>query len=226
MLEINYKENSVIGYNKLKEIASNNGMAVFGVADVRSIKNTFSIDEDIIENLNYGISIGCRVSVKILDSIKEKPNKLYLHHYKTINALLDQTGLKIANFIQNQGYDALPVSASVMLDWQTPGAHLSHKLVGYHAGVGWRGKNSLLVNPLYGSKVRYSTILTNFPLIPDKPLDTNCGDCHNCMDNCPVQAITEDGYDLEKCHTQLKIYQNKDHLTLICGLCVKCCNPY
>jgi len=226
MCKINYKDDPLAGYNKLKEIALNSGIDVFGVADVTSIKNTFSIDEDVIENLNYGISIGSRVSAKILDTIKEKPNKLYLHHYKTINALLDQTGLKIANFIQNNGFDALPVSASVMLDWQKLDAHLSHKLVGYHAGVGWRGKNSLLVNPLYGSKVRYVTILTNFPLVADKPLSDGCGGCHKCLDNCPVQAITEEGYDKEKCHAQLKIYQNRDHLTLICGLCVKCCNPF
>ena len=213
----------VENYKMLKELAFENGMSLLGVADVTRIRRTFVIDEDITSDLIYGISIGCRVSEKILETIKEKPNKLYLHHYRTINALLDQTALKLTNFIQDKGFNALPVAASVMLDWQTLGAHISHRLVGYHAGLGWFGRNNLLVNPSYGSKVRYATILTDMPLTTGTPMENGCGECRACVENCPSGAIEEKTFDLNKCHEQLKIYQNKDHLTLICGLCLKCC---
>ena len=60
--------------------------------------------------------------------------------------------------------------ASQIVDWEKQTAHLSHKKIGELAGIGFIGRNNLLVNPEIGSRFRLATILTNMPLEPDKKL--------------------------------------------------------
>ena len=57
------------------------------------------------------------------------------------------------------------------------------------AGVGWRGKHSLVVHPRHGSHFFLAVILTSLDLDPDPPMADHCGTCTACLDACPTQAI-------------------------------------
>ncbi len=57
------------------------------------------------------------------------------------------------------------------------------------AGVGWRGKHTLLLNREGGSFFFLGEILINLPLPIDAPTDAHCGSCQACMDVCSTQAI-------------------------------------
>lgn len=58
------------------------------------------------------------------------------------------------------------------------------------AGLGWIGKNSMLINPKFGSHLFLATILTNLELPIDSPFEVDrCGTCRRCIDTCPTQAI-------------------------------------
>jgi epoxyqueuosine reductase len=59
------------------------------------------------------------------------------------------------------------------------------------AGVGWIGKNSLLVRRNGGSWFFLGSIITTVELCPDAPLPAYCGQCRACMDACPTHAIVE-----------------------------------
>lgn len=66
------------------------------------------------------------------------------------------------------------------------------KAIAVKAGLGWFGKNTLLVTPEYGSLICLGEIITNIPLPKDKPLPEGCGTCLQCVKSCPSQALNED----------------------------------
>ncbi len=59
------------------------------------------------------------------------------------------------------------------------------------AGIGWIGKNGMVVNPGMGSWFFLAVIATNLELTHDTPLANRCGTCRKCIDACPTGAIVE-----------------------------------
>ena len=59
------------------------------------------------------------------------------------------------------------------------------------SGLGWIGKNSLLLNKEMGSFFFLAEIILDLELIPDGPVKDHCGTCTACMDACPTDAIPE-----------------------------------
>jgi epoxyqueuosine reductase len=213
-------------YLLLKKFCLSQGIDLFGVASISSIKKEFLLPEKLLVRLDKGGCLGVRLSRSILSEIENSPTRLYFHHYRTVNAFLDQTAVKICNYIQKKGYSALPIPASIILDWENQKAHLSHKKIGYLAGLGWIGRNNLLVNKNLGSQFRLATILTDAPLKIDKPSKDSCGTCRLCISVCPAQAIKESAleFDYNRCFEKLKEFQKQKLVDqYICGVCVKVC---
>ena len=214
-------------YGKLKKFCLNWGADLFGTADVSSLKDGFAVSARAAKDLHTAISLGVRVSSGVLSEIENQPTKLYFHHYRVVNMFLDQLALRLSNFIQNSGSQALPIPASIIVDWQRQTAHLSHKHIGYLAGMGWIGRNNLLVNRGLGSQFRLVTVLTDMPLKYDKPTKEDCGKCRACVVICPVNAIKEKKEDFDHlgCFELLKEFQRQKVVEqYICGICVKACN--
>jgi len=216
-------------YDQLKAITLASGPSAFGVAQVEDLKEHYhALPLDQTEGLSYGITIGAPVSAAVLRGCIIGPTRHYLHNYRMVNWMLDQTAAKLTVAIQNEGYNALPIPASQIVDWEAQTAHLSHKMIALRAGIGWIGRNNLLVHPQYFSKIRLATILTDMPLKIDTPVDRDCGQCKKCIDICPVNAIKESHKDWNKaaCLEKLKYFAKAHNVgQYICGLCVKVCNP-
>jgi epoxyqueuosine reductase QueG len=213
-------------YLILKKYAQSLGIDLFGVAEISAIKDEFLISQEVLKDINKAISLGVRVSRGILEEIKEHPTKLYFHHYRMLNNFLDQVALRLSNLIQKKGFLAIPIPASQIVDWQNQKAHLSHKKIGFLAGLGWIGRNNLLVNEKLGSQFRLVSILTDMPLKVDKPIKKDCGGCFLCLEACPVGAIKKEQKDFEhlKCFEKLKEFQKQRFVDqYICGICVKVC---
>lgn len=68
---------------------------------------------------------------------------------------------------------------------------LSEKALAIAAGIGWRGKHSLVLNERLGSYFLIGCLLSSAELPADQPLQDGCGDCTLCVDACPVGALTE-----------------------------------
>lgn len=219
-------ENAKEYKDELKRLSADLGAALFGVACVKQIKKEFLFSDETLRDLDYTISLGLRLSDGVLEDITSFPTKVYYHHYRQANAILDQIAFKVSNFIQSKGYRALPVPASQIVDWKKQTAHLSHKKIGELAGIGFIGRSNLLVNPEIGSRFRLVTILTNMPLEPDKKLKEICGECRACVSVCPAGAIKENKEDFDhlKCFEKLKEFRDKRLVDqFICGVCVKAC---
>ncbi len=74
------------------------------------------------------------------------------------------------------------------------------------AGLGWRGKHTLLLNRESGSFFFLGEILINLPLPIDEPVEAHCGSCQACINICPTQAITAPyQLDARRCISYLTI---------------------
>ena len=85
---------------------------------------------------------------------------------------------------------------------------LVERALAYRAGLGWYGKNNLLINPKYGSWFVLGELLTNIPLEPDTSIEGDCGACILCLEACPTNALAGP-YELDSsrcisCLTQIK----------------------
>lgn len=225
---------------ELFSIAKSAGACVVGIADLSLLKGiqtqAISIDE-----FKYGISIGVPLPNAVIDMIKpEDPGVLYAHAYHVANALIDSISLRIAGWIASKGYLALTIPASLRIDLTKQIGHISHKAIAWAAGIGWIGRNGLLVNPIYGPRLRLGSVLTDMPLQPGKPMKNQCGECRACIDSCPSKALKysdfeyyparrEDILDHEKCSNRLDAMKNllakqsQVYAATVCGICIKVC---
>jgi len=199
----------------------------FGIGDMSLYENELvGLDAATKKRLPYAIIFGLVLSKSVLDTTADGPNQLYLHHYRQLNYRLDMIGYLLSREIEKKGYSAMPLAASQVIDWQNQKGHISHKHIGVIAGIGWIGRNNLLVNPVFGSQVRYNTVLTDMPLTADRPLERGCGECSACISVCPAAAIKEDAalFDHRGCYEMLGRFRKERNIGHhICGICVSAC---
>jgi len=189
-----------------------------------------------LSELEYAVTVGIRLSDFIIDEIKDQPTYTYFHHYRTVNALIDQITLRGMLFIQERGYKAFAVPASQTVNDtdQSYSAVFPHKTAAVKAGLGWIGKSGLFVSPDYGPRIRLGTILTDMELpFTDKYADTGCSNCRKCVDSCPAMALTgncwEEGcgrsriVDAKACSDYMNAKFKHIGRGSVCGICIRVC---
>jgi len=81
------------------------------------------------------------------------------------------------------------------------------------AGIGWKGRNHLLIVPGVGSQTFLGEIITDEELCYDQPAKNRCANCRACIDACPMGAINEEGeIDANRCLSYQTI-ENRGELT-------------
>ena len=227
---------------ELASLAEELGADLFGVADLRPVRE-FIVNQggERLGSFTHGIAMGMGLLNTIVDHIAPEfpsDHSLYgWHLYKVVSPAVDSMAWHLARRIQERGYLALPIPTS---QYRAPGERIaifSHKLAAHLAGLGWIGKNCLLITPEFGPRVRLASILTNCPLEAGQRIDDRCGDCQECVDACPAHALTGAEFcDEEGCEARLRAevcgaYRDGKRGGLggslrsghVCGLCLAVC---
>jgi len=92
---------------------------------------------------------------------------------------------------------------------------LTEKPIAQRAGVGWYGKNGIIITERFGSWVVLGEIITELELETDQLLQRDCGDCTICIDSCPTKAIVSP-YVIDRTKCLQFISERSMNVPLVC----------
>lgn len=207
------------------------GVWKVGVADLSVIP------EERRKSFPLGISIIVKLDLSVINSLGHGVTREYLDMYDKANEKLDMLSEKAVSILERQGFRAFAQTRKNVRSDARSKTLLPHKTVATRAGIGWIGKSALLITEDLGGAVRLTSVLTDAPYEPDEPVtESQCGNCEECMQNCPGGAISgnlwtpesmrDDFYHMESCRVAcLKRAWNVKPGMCLCGICILSC-PY
>jgi epoxyqueuosine reductase len=225
---------------EIRELAESLGADFYGVADLAPAREAIAAQGgDLVVGYPRSVSVGVKLMHSLVDLLPgHAEDRLvgmnYRHHaYDVVNLRLDQLTGRLASALQGVGHRVLPVPASQTVSEEKLCAIFSHKMGAHLAGLGWIGKNCLLITPEAGPRVRWATVLTDAPLAATgRAMEERCGSCSECVDTCPVRAITgepfreTDARDVRLDARSCRVYQEemKEKVGFpVCGMCLYSC---
>lgn len=212
---------------ELKKLLYCQGADLVGIGDISGVENC---------KYKTGVAVAVSLPPGVVNDLKKAPTKEYYNLYYALNEQLNEIVLAGEKFLKHNGFEAYAQTTNRVKTDQNNISELPHKTVATRAGLGWIGKNGLLVNPQYGCAIRISSLLTNAPLKCDEPVNRSlCGGCSLCIKNCPAQALKgalweagmqrEEIVDVKKCYKkQVEIMSESTGIeTDLCGKCFAVC---
>ncbi len=119
---------------------------------------------------------------------RERKPRVPSESYQLYSQIARSKAWRIAYYLMKRGYDSIP-SGGIPL-----------KTAAVKSGLGCQGKNTLLVTPTYGPRVRLVSVLTTAELDVDEPYREDlCKNCEKCVLACPAKAIEPYKLKVNKC---------------------------
>lgn len=236
---------------QIKEYVIKQGLDLVGIASTASLDELtpggYNRTQDLFPEGKSSIVMALQWNHALVDGLPEM-RPMYSRMMIMMNNFLDTTVLKICHFLQQNGYQSLPVHASDPYDLINLKGVISHKHAAVQAGLGEFGLNNLLLSPQFGPRQRLAQILTDAELTADSPIKE--GLCEQmlpkckfaCIKVCPYKYIPDlysrDSGIMEKVITEgvgidkqgCSYYQDRglprmgrNGYTFRCGMCIKAC---
>ena len=208
---------------QIKEFLQNEGAGQVGFC---------RLDADNPFGLKHAVSFTVPLSDAIVDGIEDKPTHTYFHHYRTVNAFIDNVSLKVGRMLAKEGFRYVPIPASQSVEGLQ--GIFSHKYAACKSGLGYVGKSGLFISSENGPRVRLGTILTDYPFKElGEVMESRCGECRLCVDACPAMAIRGEEWapgkerekivDAKACSDHMKKAYQHIGRGSVCGLCMRVC---
>jgi len=172
-----------------------------------------ALPADAVEGYSCVVLFGKALSKDYINALRanEKPKT---KEVLNTERKMDSLAVKIADELETEGYSSIT---------KLKFGRLPHKTVALNAGLGFIGKNNLLVTEQYGCAVLFGKVLTTAPFktISKVPAEPQCGDCNICVDVCQPNALRGTTWSVTKKREDMMV---RKHCNL-CLMCLLCC-PY
>ncbi|MDD5459473.1 MAG: tRNA epoxyqueuosine(34) reductase QueG [Phycisphaerae bacterium] len=154
----------------------------------------------LLEGAKSVICVGLNYTAKTPPIPKEASGKIALYAcYPDYHTFIKQRLFKLADFIKSKDKNC---RFKACVD----SVPLLERALAQRAGLGFIGKNHMLINPALGPQIFLGELITTLELEPDQPSEGNCGDCDKCLNACPTGALRRDCFlDARQCISYLTI---------------------
>jgi epoxyqueuosine reductase QueG len=217
-------------FEEIRKMLFENGAALVGFADMTAVPA-----EDR-KDMGRALSIAVALCPGIISRITKGPTKEYFREYQRANALLSELSHRAAMLLRERGFAAVAFEPTTEeFDAVRLRAGLSHKIAATRSGLGWIGKNALVITKPFGSAIRLTTVLTDAPIETGPPCDESiCGTCAACVEICPAKAPSgtnwrlglyrDDFFDAWACCRKATEFCKREEIeSTICGICIEAC---
>ncbi len=177
------------------------------------------------------IVFGIFHSPQAIDAIDRKENgrtdfkawNTYAREYHQLNAILNRTARAIAEYVSGFPIPATleGIASRINKVEDYYGLTISQRVGAELAGIGWRGKNELIVTRERGCALRLASVICPEELPFSKEMDNSCGTCTACQNVC---SFLRKKHVLKNYREQCRRFIVTLHLEgNVCGKCVKAC---
>lgn len=218
--------------NQIKEDVLGMGMDLCGIAPVERFSDAPNGFHpcDIYKECRSVVVYAKQVPKEVLKADTCIP---YTFISAVIMQEVDRLGVVLALRYQKLGIGVIPIPSDDPYEyWEGDRMHgkaiLSLRHAGYLAGLGYLGKNTLLINKTFGNMIQLGAVLLNIDLEGD-PMVTSVfcpATCRLCLDACPVHALDGITVNQQLCRPLSNYRTEKGYILKKCSLCRKKCPFY
>lgn len=214
----------------IKDLAHDTGFNAVGIARVRRLdEEEHHLQEWLAQGYHGKMNYMANHFEKRLDPGLLVPGAKsvvsLLFNYYPQKDLAQPSEFKIAKYAYGRDYhDVLKAKLRLLLDRAreeigeingrvfVDSAPVMERQWAQLAGLGWLGKNGLLLNKQLGSFFFIAELIIDLELEPDDPVTDHCGTCTRCLDACPTDAIVQPGVvDGSRCISYYTIELKAEH---------------
>ncbi|MDI3482865.1 MAG: epoxyqueuosine reductase [Candidatus Methanomethylophilaceae archaeon] len=221
--------------DSLRAYAKESEISMIGFGPFSKLKDVRKLGDAPFE-LPTVVCIGVELPLDAVEDAKNRPSEKLRESYKVANKKMMVVAQGLEEMIRKAGYSTHIIHPADRVNKEDLLGPVSLKSIARICGMGWIGKNGLIVTKDFGPRIRFLAILTDMPLIEEPlPLKNQCGDCRECINECALKILKEPEFedypinrdsiiDWQRCgRFEAKLIGDGSRPERACGKCIAYC---